>query len=226
MHLLPADDLSSAIGGRRPALDPAALAYVNRYEAGPRRDQAAAAQLLAAGHGGSIRDRRFTSISHDGGSVAVLQSAEACGLDVEDRPSQLFADVATRFATGPERHGLDAARLRALWTAKECVAKALGLGLRADLRSIGPGADALRRWVPVTWRGARTEFQVRTFVAADRAVSLCVRQGAAPVIEVMVWRVATAGPTWRVVPAVGRPAPIASTVAALMSTADPLGLAG
>ncbi|MBA0052707.1 4'-phosphopantetheinyl transferase superfamily protein [Streptomyces sp. AJS327] len=181
-------------------------------------------------------------VSHDGVGLAVAFRAgredtpDDCGVDVEDGPVTDFVDVAPRFCApgelggpgwavpgdvrhvtpGDRRDGPDAGpgvEARARWTAKESVAKALGQGLRAGLRTVTteplPGGAG---WAVAHWRGGPTGHLVRTHVVPGRALSLAVRAASPPAVRWTRWTVTRAGAT-------ADPA-----VVAVM--ADPAGMAG
>jgi len=83
------------------------------------------------------------SLSHGGGRVlCALSTAGPVGVDVE-AIEDLRADEFGHYLSDDERRwaGSDAGRFAALWTRKEAVAKAAGLGLRA-LPRVATQADA------------------------------------------------------------------------------------
>lgn len=145
--------------------------------AGAIRRSALGAPLLGEGGGWSV------NVSHTRGLVAAAVSRGArVGMDVERHDDALdHAAVAQRFFHTGEcadlaRLDREAGRARffALWTGKEAVAKALGLGLERDLPmksfslqcSTGP-ADGMRHTVhgaPVVEGGLRVQ-EVQTLSA-------------------------------------------------------------
>jgi 4'-phosphopantetheinyl transferase len=122
-------------------------------------------ELSAAKQGASPR---YFSLSHSGDYVGLLVSSRLCGLDIEKlRPfskGDYPEGVARKCFTEAELAWLYAkrsgnARRRAffkLWTAKEAILKALGLGLTVDLKTLeipphGP-AQALNHTWRLKWR--------------------------------------------------------------------------
>ena len=78
------------------------------------------------------------SLSHTRGAVAVLLSGTDCGVDIERlRPARMRA--ARLFFTPKEyASSCDARLFWQLWTRKEALGKALGVGLRAELDPASP----------------------------------------------------------------------------------------
>jgi 4'-phosphopantetheinyl transferase len=90
------------------------------------------------------------NLSHSGMyAAAVVSRGREVGIDLEQiRPDAPGREIATRFFSGEERAWLDATpgaeAFFRLWTAKEAVLKAMGIGLSTGLRrlSVRPGEDA------------------------------------------------------------------------------------
>jgi 4'-phosphopantetheinyl transferase len=114
-------------------------------------------------------DLRF-SLSHSAAHAAVaLAVGRDVGIDLEEiDPAVDALGIAGRFFTGPERETLVACggmerprRFTTLWTIKEAVLKARGLGLGAGLKTVEVSLDAQGRltsvvapggpWTGVSW---------------------------------------------------------------------------
>lgn len=105
------------------------------------------------------------SLSRAGNAVAVAVTLGGpVGIDIEEIAAAsraTFADVAFNGAELAELSGLDPAELAwtraAMWTGKEAVLKAWGVGLRVDPRELTVSVPARDHSVPVVleaWRGA------------------------------------------------------------------------
>lgn len=130
------------------AVEPAALSIT--------RDAHGKPQL-----GGSLRDWRF-NLSHSGGwALLALAQGVAIGVDLElPRPRQRFMALAQRYFSAGEVATLwecpETERLRmfyALWTAKEAVLKAAGVGIAHGLARAAMRLDG-DRWRPMRFGGA------------------------------------------------------------------------
>jgi phosphopantetheinyl transferase len=144
------------------------------------------------------------SVSHDERVLAVACFPAGCGLDVEDSPPELLLEVAHRFAATAERSsGLGAARARALWAAKEAVAKALGVGLPARLATITFDADPGQGWARARWRGASTGLLARATGYPGRHLAIAARTATPPLVATSTWRARPADGGWELRPAGG-----------------------
>ena len=80
------------------------------------------------------------SLAHGGDYAVLLMAEDACGVDVEPidraRPG-----VARAFADGERTAAASAAGFAKLWTRKEAIAKAMGLGLSRALLAVDVRAD-------------------------------------------------------------------------------------
>jgi hypothetical protein len=133
---------------------------------------------------GEHPDSAGACVTHDRGVLVVAQHPGGCGVDVEDADPRLLTDVAYRFCA-PD----DGARagLRELWAMKESVAKSLGLGLTADLRTII--GDPARRCTPMIWHSAPPG-RIATVVAAGGwHLALIMAADLSPRIVERYWRV-------------------------------------
>lgn len=145
-------------------------------------------------------------VSHDRGTLAVVVHHADCGIDTEDHPESEFRSVAHRFCAPYEaRPDLGPAPLRSLWTAKESVAKALGRGLAADLRTVTFGARPGTGWADASWRGRPTGLLVHTIVVPHglkgmggtpmaRTLSVALRADRPPALTVTEWTAAHRDP--------------------------------
>jgi 4'-phosphopantetheinyl transferase len=89
------------------------------------------------------------NLSHSGDRAAVAVSRQAVGVDIEEMKAEPPYETAPFFLTGDEQARLSAANDPArrvmfyrFWSAKEAVAKGLGLGLDLDFRRIVIGDPA------------------------------------------------------------------------------------
>ncbi|GAA4910034.1 4'-phosphopantetheinyl transferase family protein [Streptomyces coeruleoprunus] len=137
-------------------------------------------------------------ISHDATGIAVVHApgvpgpaaGAGCGVDVEDRPEREFADLAPRFG-GP--HDATAGRPRAVWTAKEAVAKALGGGLATGLRTLTFRPLPGTAWRVAHRNGAPTGHLVRTLRLPGRDLSVAAPAPHPPLLRRTTWTAAGTG---------------------------------
>lgn len=191
---LPADDLDE----------------LRRYEPGRRRRLAHAGRLLARAALGRALGVPATAVpvsvdgrgrprlegpidftvSHDSGVLVLALAPPRCGVDVEDSAEEDLREVADRFRGRGEHGGV-----RALWTAKESVAKAIGTGLCAGLRTIRFDGDPAARWTGVTWRGHRVPLRTRVVDLGDRHLAVTTGwRDTRPTVH--TWRPRVDGPRW------------------------------
>ena len=125
------------------------------------------------------------NLSHSGDRMAVAFAREApLGLDIEEIAPRLHArDIADRYFT-PEERALLATpndtlfrrRFFQLWTAKEAVMKATGLGFALDLHRIAIDLDPLRL-ANLDWDGPRDWTLTAVTPAPDCAGALAAPPG-------------------------------------------------
>ena len=140
------------------------------------------------------------SCSHDRELLVLAVTGSVCGVDVEDGPESDLRAVAYRFCAPAELAALCGARTaRQLWAAKESVAKATGLGLRAGLSSISFADDPGTGWSAVRWRNHSTAFRVRSVDLGDRQFALTVGTTGTPRVRIHTWRPETTGLRWELV---------------------------
>ncbi|MCZ7415130.1 MULTISPECIES: 4'-phosphopantetheinyl transferase family protein [unclassified Streptomyces] len=189
-----AEQLPAALPG------PERAALHGRYAPGRRRTQAEASRVLARAVRRRAPGRAHLNVSHDSGLLALVQGAGRCGVDVEDAPEGELREVAHRFCGAEDRPllaGPGGARL--LWAAKESVAKALGLGLRAGLATIHFTAHPGRSWAEVTWRGSAAGLRTRAVDLGHR--HLAVTAEAVPrVVRLTRWAPRHADGRWSLHP--------------------------
>lgn len=217
--------LAAAQQGRPDLPDPEHAALCDRYAPGRRRVQAQASRLLSravlgrsAGRPeqqyGPQRQQRpgrqpWFGVSHDSGLLALVLGAGPCGIDVEDAGEDLLREIAYRFC-GDADAALLAERdgARRLWAAKESVAKALGQGLRAGLRTIHFTGHPGREWAGVTWRGRAVGLRTRTVDLGGRQLAVTA-SGTPAAVRVGWWAPHRTGADgrWDLRPHPVRPAP-------------------
>lgn len=146
--------------------------------------------------GESAAAGRF-SISHDSRLLILADHPGGCGVDVEDSDPDVLYEVADRFCTPGELPDLDPVSARALFSAKESVAKAYGAGLAAGLATITFCGDPRARWVPALRRGQATGLLTRVDRYGDRHLAVSVRTGAPPPVTVTRWRGRPGPGGWR-----------------------------
>lgn len=207
----------SRLLGPFPHLTAADLRHVRTYTGGHRRLSAAAARGLlrsALGRALGVRPRDVPlndgtpgrtavggreltySVSHDQGTVVVAHHPHGCGVDVEDHQESLFVSLAHRFCAGGaaararEEAAARVPTFRALWTAKESVAKAMGRGLAAGLSTLTLEALPGSNWSLALQHGVSTGHLVHTTVFGDRALSVAVRTATPPGLSLVHWSAA------------------------------------
>lgn len=81
-------------------------------------------------------DTIYFSLSHSGDYVACMISDRPCGIDIEKHKDREYEKIARRICTDLELYGIETSqKFFDLWTAKESILKAYGLGLALDMRS-------------------------------------------------------------------------------------------
>jgi Phosphopantetheinyl transferase len=125
------------------------------------------------------------NLSHSGRRMAVAFAVDGpLGLDIEEISPRLRArDIAERYFSARERTMLDTGseeeylrRFYRLWTAKEAVMKATGLGFALPLANIEIGLDPLRL-VSLRWEGPCDWDLQEVAPGADCAGTLACRPG-------------------------------------------------
>lgn len=144
-------------------------------------------------------DTAAASVAHDSGVLVVAHHAAGSGVDVEDVDPALLAEVAPRFCGAGER----AMDLRATWAVKESVAKSLGLGLAAGLRTVTVDGDPGTGWVPALRHGRALGRLTRVVATAQRHLAVTVVAATPPPVTLRCW--AAAGGAVHQVPAAGGP---------------------
>lgn len=77
------------------------------------------------------------SLSHSGDYVACIISDKKCGIDIEKHSNRDYSKIAKRICTEKELTKVcDEKAFYTLWTLKESVLKAVGLGLALDMRKV------------------------------------------------------------------------------------------
>lgn len=132
---------------------------------------------------GERADTAAASVAHDSGVLVVAHHPGGCGVDVEDTDPALLAEVTPRFC-GPTEV---VAEPRAAWAVKESVAKSLGLGLAAGLRTITTAGDPRTAWVPALRHGRPLGRLVRVVTTGRRDLAVTVVAAAAPAVTVRCW---------------------------------------
>ena len=139
---------------------------------------------------GESDERSGFSVSHDSRLLVFAEYADGCGVDVEDCEPELLHEVAARFCVPGELAGIpDPAAARALFSAKESVAKAYGLGLAARLSGITFVDDPGAVWSMAHREGEPTGLLTRVHRCAQRHLAMSVRADVPPLVSVTTWRV-------------------------------------
>lgn len=209
VHLL---DLETISGGARRPLSRLLLRTVlaERLGTDPARVPLTVHRLGRPLLPGERPETGRASVAHDRGVLVVAQHPGGCGVDVEDADPRLLADVAYRFCAPTEdtRTGP-----RGLWAVKESVAKSLGLGLAADLRTITAVADPAVGWTSMAWRGAALGRIATVVASGDRHLALTVPTDRPPRVVVRCWGIDQGGSLHEIRPA----GPLAALAAAVIS---------
>jgi 4'-phosphopantetheinyl transferase len=164
-----------------------AARYLLRY-ALYRRFGVADARLVAA-HGAKpvclgagLPAGLDVNLSHGGSVVAcALGVGVAVGIDVEPLDRRVDAAAVARAYFAPEEQGCaeDPAAFLRLWTLKEAVAKAAGLGLALELKSFACGSDPARLLHAAPSLGLVSDWRLWQWQSAAHCMALAVRGGAA-----------------------------------------------
>ncbi|WP_329475187.1 4'-phosphopantetheinyl transferase superfamily protein [Kribbella sp. NBC_01484] len=141
-------------------------------------------------HGKIRADGVELSVTHSGELVGVAIGDHPVGLDVEKVDPDLDIDAVGRLCLAPEEmRGLarydGIARAKAftrVWTRKEAVVKATGVGVRADLQTVvvGPLDQPAEVWEWAQHTGQLTDLEV----GADYAAALAVLRAEPLVVRV------------------------------------------
>jgi len=132
------------------------------------------------------------NLSHTGGLVAcVIGLGVRVGVDVErvDRRVNAGAVAAAHFAPGEQAICRDDHGFLRLWTLKEAVAKAVGLGLALDLRDFTCAIDPPRLVAAGPVLGDLSNWQLRSWTEDAHHLALAV-QGTISDIEIVTTRLA------------------------------------
>jgi 4'-phosphopantetheinyl transferase len=132
------------------------------------------------------------NLSHTGGLVAcVIGIGVRVGVDVEriDRRVKAGAVAAAHFAPGEQAICRDDQGFLRLWTLKEAVAKAVGLGLALDLRDFTCAIDPPRLVEAGPALGTVADWQLRSWTEGAHHLALAV-QGTISDIEIVTTRLA------------------------------------
>ncbi|WP_405065317.1 4'-phosphopantetheinyl transferase superfamily protein [Kribbella sp. NBC_01510] len=141
-------------------------------------------------HGKVRADGVELSVTHSGGLVGVAIGDHPVGLDVEKVDPGIDIDAVGPLCLAPEEvRGLaqydGIARAKAftqVWTRKEAVVKATGVGVRADLQTVvvGPLDQPAEVWEWAQHTGQLTDLEV----GADHAAALAVLRAEPLVVRV------------------------------------------
>jgi 4'-phosphopantetheinyl transferase len=134
-------------------------------------------------HGRPLVQNGFISLSHSGDLTAVARSdAAPVGIDIESIAritAHPVADALLHPSEAAEFASLDPAarprHLAELWTAKEAILKATGLGLTVDLRELALEEGELATWPPGI--GITTAPRIHKFVVDADIVGAVVVLG-------------------------------------------------
>jgi 4'-phosphopantetheinyl transferase len=132
------------------------------------------------------------NLSHTSGLVAcAIGLGVRVGVDVErvDRRVNAGAVAAAHFAPGEQAICRDDQGFLRLWTLKEAVAKAVGLGLALDLRDFTCTIDPPRLVAAGPTLGAVAHWQLRSWTEGAHHLALAV-QGTGADIEIVTTRLA------------------------------------
>jgi len=132
------------------------------------------------------------NLSHTGGLVAcVIGLGVRVGVDVEriDRRVNAGAVAAAHFAPGEQAICRDDQGFLRLWTLKEAVAKAVGLGLALDWRDFTCGLDPPRLVDGGAVLGDLADWQLRSWIEGSHHLALAA-QSRIPDIEIVTSRLA------------------------------------
>lgn len=85
-------------------------------------------------------DEIYFSLSHSGDYVACIIADKSCGIDIERHSDRDYEKIARRICTDSElEHVKTKEEFYQVWTLKESVMKAEGLGLALDMKKIETG---------------------------------------------------------------------------------------
>jgi len=121
------------------------------------------------------------NISHAAGLVGcVVGLGAAVGIDIEHVGRVADAGAITRahFAPEEQAYGGDPATFLRMWTLKEAVVKAVGLGLRLKLSAFACEAEPPRLIRSTQALGSVTAWRLESWADTSHIVALAVRDGA------------------------------------------------